>query len=91
MNRVILSTDSGIILRQFCVEDVDAIFQLIDSNREHLSQFGEDTAKKYPDRDSVYRSVVYPKNSRRIRLGIWEASVIGLGNAMRGMGILDYL
>lgn len=71
-NLVVLEVEGSIFLRQYSVEDASFIFQLIDSCREHLSQNGEDTASKYPTLDSVMDSIVNPKNSERLRLGIWD-------------------
>lgn len=68
-----LSIDE-ILLRQFNLADVDAIFSLIDSNREHLSQNWDDTAVKYLTRDSVLESIANPRNPSKIRIGIWVKS-----------------
>lgn len=67
-----LAVDEHIILRQFSTNDVDAIFSLIDRNREHLSQYGDATAIKYPTKESVLESIVNPRNPGKIRLGIWD-------------------
>ncbi len=53
----IASSDGEVVLRQFTLEDAEEIFKLIDGNREHLSQFGDDTAGKYPTLDSVRESL----------------------------------
>ena len=66
----IVSTDGEIILRQFSPADAKEIFELIDSSRDHLSQFGEDTAQKYPTYESVLDSIVSQPNPNRMRLAI---------------------
>ena len=68
-----LIVDEEISLCQFSVDDVDDIFALIDRNREHLSQNGDITARKYPDRESVLESIVNPVNPSRLRFGIWAS------------------
>jgi RimJ/RimL family protein N-acetyltransferase len=66
----IVSSDGEITLQQFTPEDAKEVFDLIDRNREHLSQFGEDTPQKYPTYESVLESIVHPKNPKRLRFGI---------------------
>lgn len=38
-------------------ENASELFLLIDRNREHLSQFGEKTSLKYPDIESIKKSI----------------------------------
>jgi len=66
-----LSIDEEITLRQFSAADAGDIFDLIDRNRDHLSQHDDDTAGKYPSVRSVLNSIVSPKNPERLRMGIW--------------------
>jgi ribosomal-protein-serine acetyltransferase len=66
-----LIVDSEMVLRKFRPEDARVIFELIDRNREHLSQNDEPTADKYPTYESVLESIVHQKNLLRIRFGIW--------------------
>jgi ribosomal-protein-serine acetyltransferase len=66
-----LKIDDEITLRQFSMDDAEAIFDLIDRNRDHLSQHDDDTAKKYPSVRSVQNSIIFPKNPERLRMGIW--------------------
>ena len=66
----IRSSDGETVLRQFTPEDAGEIFNLIDRNRDHLSQFGDDTAGKYPTHDSVKDSIENPKNPDRLRFTI---------------------
>lgn len=60
------------MLRQFAPEDVSPLFALIDQNREHLSQHGDDTAAKYPTYGSVAQSISNPKKPEKLRLGVWD-------------------
>lgn len=66
-----LKVDEEITLRQLSAEDAGAVFDLIDRNREHLSQHDDDTAGKYSDEEAVLESIRNPKNPERLRLGIW--------------------
>lgn len=66
----IKSIGGRIQLRQFTQEDAREIFELIDRNRDHLSQFGDDTAQKYPTYESVLESIVNPKKPKRLRFAI---------------------
>lgn len=73
--------EGDMTLRQFRTADAGALFELIDANREHLSQNDDDTAVKYPTPDSVYRSILFPKNPKRLRLGIWvKETLVGSAN-----------
>ena len=72
----ILVGSTGIRLKQFIVSDSQAIFQLIDKNRNHLSQFGDTTAEKYKTIESVEESISNPKNPDRLRFGIWDNGVL---------------
>lgn len=66
----IISDDRQLSLRQFAPEDAEEIFELIDSNRDHLSQFGEDTSEKYPTYETVLYSILKPKNPDRLRFAM---------------------
>jgi len=66
----ILSPDGNIVLRQFTQQDSEEIFALIDRNRNHLSQNGDDTADKYPTLETVRESIEHPKNPKRLRFAI---------------------
>lgn len=65
---IIASTDLS--LKQFTAQDAEEIFALIDRSRDHLSQFGDDTADKYPTLESVRESIVRPRNLKRLRFAI---------------------
>ena len=70
-----LGVDEEISLRQFSIEDVDDIFDLIDRNREHLSQYEDDTAEKYSKRKDVLDSIVKPDDPSKLRFGIWANGI----------------
>lgn len=70
---VFIPTDrEGVVLRQFKPDDAPPISGLINRSREHLSQWGDDTAAKYPTVDAVIASIEHPPNPLRLRLGIWH-------------------
>jgi ribosomal-protein-serine acetyltransferase len=75
----IISTDGQISLRQYSLENAEEIFALIDRNREHLSQFGEDTPVKYPTLESVRESILHPHNEKRLRFGIINKADVLVG------------
>lgn len=77
--RIILkSVNDSILLKQLVPEDAEAYFNLVDSDREHLSQHGDVTAEKYPTPEAVRESIVHPINPNKYRFGIWD------GDAMVG-------
>jgi len=76
-NRIILrSEDDSIILKQLIPDDAEGYFQLVDSDRAHLSQYGDDTAGKYPTVELVLESIVHPKNPDKYRFGIWDGETM---------------
>jgi len=76
----ILSPDGKLSLIQFTPKDAQEIFELIDRNREHLSQNNEDTAKKYPTLESVEESILHPTNPNRLRFAIRDSQGVFLGS-----------
>lgn len=64
------SSDGEVVLRQFTPQDAEEIFALINRNRGHLSQHGENTANRYPTLESVRESIENPKNPNRLRFAI---------------------
>lgn len=66
----IVSRDGQVTLRQLTLADAGELFALIDRNRDHLSQFGDDTAGKYKSLSSVVESITHPRNPNRLRFGI---------------------
>ena len=66
-----IPVEGDILLRRIVPEDSEAIFALIDRNRDHLSQFVDETAKKYPTLESVRkRNAIQSPDERRF--GIWD-------------------
>lgn len=79
---VIFTEQSGVLLRQLRPEHAVAYFDTVDANREHLSQFGNETAAKYPTLETVEDSIVKPTDKDKLRFGIWAAGVfVGSINA----------
>lgn len=73
MDRLVLPTlNETVVLRQLTTEDAPAYFAAVDANREHLSQFGDETAAKYPTLESVVNSLEHPSNPDKVRMGIWD-------------------
>lgn len=68
---VIEIVGSRLRLRTFVVEDSRQIFDLIDRNRSHLSQFGDGTAREYESVAKVESSIVFSKPNRSM-YGIWN-------------------
>lgn len=66
----IAAPDGHVSLREFSLEDSEEMFALIDSSRDHLSQFGDETAAKYPTLASFQDSITSPSNPQRLRFGI---------------------
>lgn len=62
-------------LRRLQKADSPALFELIDKNREHLNQHGDDTAEKYPDLESVQRRSA-EQNTGEYRYGIWMSDTL---------------
>ncbi len=69
-------TESDVVLRRLTIDDAPAMFALIDSNREHLSQHNDDTADKYPTLQALEESITTPENPDRQRYGIWAGDTM---------------
>jgi RimJ/RimL family protein N-acetyltransferase len=72
---VLITTNrENLVLRELATEADDlAYFAAIDSNRDHLSQFGDETANNYPNLEAVEEARLHPSNPDKLRLGIWDA------------------
>ena len=82
---VIPTEKDPVILRQLTIEDAPAYFEAVDANRNHLSQFGDETAAKYPNLESVEESFLNPSNPAKLRLGIWDSNTfVGSANLTPG-------
>jgi RimJ/RimL family protein N-acetyltransferase len=76
--RIEIEGPSSLSLKQFTLEDAQTIFDLINADREHLSQFGDETADKYKTEEDVLRSIEEPANPNKLRFGIWDdTSMVG--------------
>ena len=74
---IVIETErQGLHLRQFIPEDAQPLFELIDQNRPHLSQYLDDTAAKYPDYNSVRESILNHPNPEKLRFGLWDVDVL---------------
>jgi RimJ/RimL family protein N-acetyltransferase len=71
--RIVLpSADGEVELRQLVPEDAESYFDLIEYDRDHLRQFGEETGDRYPSADAVRESIEDPPEPDKIRFGIWH-------------------
>jgi ribosomal-protein-serine acetyltransferase len=75
MESILIRVDSDIVLRQFVPSDAPAIFELIDRNREYLTDEG--ISQKYPTVESVKDSITNPINPKKLRFGIWHLGAFG--------------
>jgi RimJ/RimL family protein N-acetyltransferase len=64
----------GVVLQRFTVSDAEALFEAVDSDRAHVSQFGEPTGSReaYTTVASTRESIRLPKNLRQLHMGIWN-------------------
>lgn len=71
----------GVELRPLSLDDAQRYFDLIQYDTDHLRQFGDVTADKYPDVSSVEHSIVNQPPSVH-RFGIWtdeeSSKMVGL-------------
>lgn len=63
--------DDEITLKQMQSADVEALYSIIDRNREHLSRFGDETATNYPSLESYQLRLAVPSPDE-YRFGIWD-------------------
>lgn len=72
-SRIIYPTERDTVeLRQLVPADAEAYFEAVDASRDHLSQYGDQTAVKYPDLASVVESIEKPHVESKLRMGIWD-------------------
>lgn len=93
-SRIEVPVSDSVMLWQFGPDDAEPLFALIDRNREHLSQFEDTTARKYPDLAAVERSILEPPDPDRLRFGIWDAGhlvgTVNLTPRERGGAVIGY-
>jgi RimJ/RimL family protein N-acetyltransferase len=71
--RLIIGTDyESVVLKQLVINDAPPMFDLIEADRGHLSQFDDETSDKYPTAEAVVMSINCPPDPRRLRFGIWD-------------------
>lgn len=66
----ISSPNYRVCLQQFTPADALEIFDLINTNRPHLSQHDDKTALKYPTVEAVLDSITNPSNPDKLRFAI---------------------
>lgn len=70
-----------VTLRELTVHDAPHYFSAVDASKEHLSQYGDNTAEKYPDVNAVAKSITEPNDPTKLRMGIWNGdSFVGSAN-----------
>ena len=75
-----IRVDDRLTLRQMVPGDSGAYFDLIDSNRVHLSQHGDDTSEKYPTLEDV-EARNNDQSPEEYRFGIWVDDSVMVGFA----------
>ncbi len=75
----LMIASNDIVLRQYKLDDANETFALINKSRDHLSQFGDTTAAKYPTLWSFEESIRNPKNPNCLRFGIRNSDEILVG------------
>ncbi len=63
-------------LKGLILGDARSLFEAIDANRPHLSQFGNTIAEAYPTQRQVDMSLVFPGDPNRLRMGIWSTGTL---------------
>ncbi len=74
-NRIEIQGQDSLVLKQLIEADAPRYFDLIDFDREHLSQFGDETTDKYQTVEDVTESIRNPKPDR-LRFGIWDGEAM---------------
>jgi len=69
---VIASSDDTVRLLQLVPGDAAWYRGFIAEDPDHFRQFGDTTADKYPDVESVRRSIESPKDPDKLRFGDWD-------------------
>lgn len=69
-------------IRELSLADAQSYFDLLDYDRAHLSQHGDNTADKYQTVDDVIESIRNPQPNK-FRFGIWDDDVMVGTNNLR--------
>jgi RimJ/RimL family protein N-acetyltransferase len=74
LQHLLIYTESpDVLLREFLSDEDDAtFFQAVNENREHLSQLGDATSRRFQTVEDVRRSRL--RHGTLIRLGIWHTN-----------------
>jgi len=87
VDRIILrSSNDTVSLKQLVPEDARLYFDLVNFDRSHLSQHGDNTAQKYPTAKTVKDSIENPANMGKYRFGIWDGERMVGSNNLTLMG-----
>lgn len=70
-NIILNSLSDDIYIKQLTLNDAQSYFDLIEYDREHLSQYGDTTSRKYQKVDDVVASIVNPSNPHKYRFGVF--------------------
>lgn len=82
-NRIVVGPMDGdsVVIKQLIPSDAPLYFRLVESDRSHLSQHGDETAKNYLTINAVEDSIVNPSNPQKYRFGIWDGDqMVGSNN-----------
>ena len=86
-DRIELKSDEDTVeLKELVPEDAEFYFSLINADKEHLSQNGDITAKKYSSVEAVSESIIDPQNLGKFRFGIWDGKEMVGSNNLRLKG-----
>jgi len=79
-----IEIEPGLSLRKVTPQDSEVMFVLIDKNTAHLSQFGDNTAEKYPTLESVRQRNTHEFPNEH-RFGIWDQGIfVGFVKVTKG-------
>jgi len=73
--RLVIPVGGTLFLRQLKIADAPALFALVDANRDHLSQFNDTTALRYPTLSAVVERIM-DEQANEVRFGIWDGNVL---------------
>src|SRR5690606_8116366 len=68
----------GLVLKQMESEDAEAVFALIDLDRDYLKQFDEELVARYKTAAAVRMSITVSADPEMVQLAMWEdGKVVG--------------
>lgn len=74
--RLEITAEDGLVLKKLLIDDASEMLGLINFDKDHLSQFGDDTAQSYPTEQVIIDSIKNPSDHLRLRLGIWNGDTL---------------